>query len=83
MGAPKNVLWIVIDQLRYDTPGFNRNSICKTPCMDRLARSGVNFHSRVYALQPVHTGTSNHADRQVCIYPQHGHQLRYVTQPRP
>ena len=38
-----NVLWIVLDQLRYDTPGFNGNEVCHTPNMDRLAASGVNF----------------------------------------
>ena len=38
-----NVLWIVLDQFRFDSPGFNGNTICQTPNMDGLAASGVNF----------------------------------------
>ena len=38
-----NILWIVLDQIRYDTPGFNGNTVCKTTAIDELARSGVNF----------------------------------------
>ena len=38
-----NVLWIGVDQMRYDTPGCNGNPICQTPNIDRLAREGVNF----------------------------------------
>jgi len=43
-GAAKpNVLWIGVDQMRYDTPGCNGNPVCQTPNIDRLAREGVNF----------------------------------------
>ncbi|HOW17612.1 MAG TPA: hypothetical protein PLC79_01140, partial [Phycisphaerae bacterium] len=40
VGRP-NILWIGVDQMRYDTPGCNGNSICRTPNIDRLARGGV------------------------------------------
>ena len=38
-----NILWIGVDQFRYDTVGANGNAICKTPNMDRIAAAGVNF----------------------------------------
>ena len=38
-----NVLWIGVDQLRYDTPGCNGNTVCQTPQIDRLAGAGVSF----------------------------------------
>ena len=41
-GRP-NILWIGVDQLRFDTPGCNGNSICRTPGIDRLAAGGMNF----------------------------------------
>ena len=43
MTRQPNTLWIVLDQFRFNTPGFNGNTICHTPNMDRLAASGVNF----------------------------------------
>ena len=46
--ARPNILWIGVDQLRYDTPGCNGNPLCQTPNIDRLAREGVNF-SNAYA----------------------------------
>ena len=42
-----NILWINLDQFRYDTPGFNGNTVCRTPAVDRLAGTGVNF-TRAY-----------------------------------
>jgi choline-sulfatase len=43
MNRPPNILWIGVDQLRYDTPGCNGNGVCQTPNIDRLAASGVCF----------------------------------------
>lgn len=43
-----NVLWINLDQLRFDTLGVNGNGLGMTPHMDRLAREGVNF-TRCYS----------------------------------
>ena len=40
-----NVLWIGLDQLRFDTLGFNGNRYCRTPNMDSLAENGVSFSS--------------------------------------
>ena len=42
-----NVLWIGVDQMRADTPGYAGNAICQTPTLDRLAAEGVSF-SRAY-----------------------------------
>lgn len=41
--TPPNILWIGLDQLRFDAVGCNGNRICQTPNIDRLARQGVNF----------------------------------------
>ena len=38
-----NILWIGLDQLRFDVPGCNGNPVCHTPVIDRLAGQGVNF----------------------------------------
>ncbi|MFB0545507.1 MAG: sulfatase-like hydrolase/transferase, partial [Anaerolineae bacterium] len=38
-----NILWIGVDQMRYDTPGCYGNPICTTPHIDRLASEGVVF----------------------------------------
>ncbi|MBL7005929.1 MAG: sulfatase-like hydrolase/transferase [Spirochaetia bacterium] len=42
-----NILWIGLDQIRFDTPGVNGNTLCRTPHIDRLAGEGVNF-TRAY-----------------------------------
>lgn len=42
-----NILWIGVDQMRYDTPGCNGNRLCQTPNIDRLAHEGTNF-TRAY-----------------------------------
>lgn len=47
MSERPNVLWIGVDQIRFDTLGINGNSCCKTPSLDKLAGDGVNF-SRAY-----------------------------------
>lgn len=38
-----NILWIGVDQMRFDTPGCNGNRVCQTPNIDRLAAEGVRF----------------------------------------
>jgi arylsulfatase A-like enzyme len=40
-----NILWIGLDQIRFDTIGFNGNRYCRTPNIDRLAENGVSFSS--------------------------------------
>ncbi len=42
MGA-RNILLIMTDQLRYDALSCHGNSICKTPNIDKLAKSGMDF----------------------------------------
>lgn len=41
-GRP-NVLWLMADQLRWDTFGFMRHSMCRTPHLDQLAAQGMVF----------------------------------------
>jgi arylsulfatase A-like enzyme len=41
--AKPNILWIGVDQMRYDTPGCYGNPVCDTPHLDRLAGQGVLF----------------------------------------
>lgn len=43
-----NVLWIGVDQMRADTPGFMGNDVCLTPNLDALAKQSVVFE-RAYA----------------------------------
>jgi arylsulfatase len=38
-----NILFIMCDQMRHDAVGCNGNGIVKTPNVDRLAASGINF----------------------------------------
>lgn len=38
-----NILLIMCDQMRHDAVGCNENNTVKTPNLDRLASSGVNF----------------------------------------
>lgn len=41
--AKRNVVLIVVDQLRYDCLGINGNEIISTPNLNRLATEGYNF----------------------------------------
>jgi arylsulfatase A-like enzyme len=47
MAGPKNILFIMADQLRYDYLGCTGHPTIKTPHIDALAARGVNF-SRTY-----------------------------------
>jgi arylsulfatase A-like enzyme len=38
-----NILWIGVDQMRADTPGFAGNPVCQTPHLDALAAESVVF----------------------------------------
>lgn len=50
--ARPNILWIMVDQLRYDCVGANGNHIIKTPRLDRLAGESANF-SNAFVQAPV------------------------------
>ncbi len=40
----KNIIYILADQQRYDTvSAYNKNDICKTPNIDKLASEGMKF----------------------------------------
>lgn len=47
-----NILFITTDQQRFDTLGVNGSAVCKTPHIDSLAASGMNF-SRAYTPIPL------------------------------
>ncbi len=42
-----NILWIGLDQMRWDSLGTHGNSLCQTHNMDRLAAEGIDF-TRAY-----------------------------------
>ena len=42
-GQPKNILFILTDDHRYDAMGFMGHPFLETPHMDRIAREGTNF----------------------------------------
>jgi len=52
MSKKPNILFIMADQLRADYLGCNGHPSIKTPTIDALAQSGVNF-SRAYTQAPV------------------------------
>jgi len=47
-----NILLIMADQMRHDALGANGNRFIKTPALDRLAASGINF-SNSYTPDPI------------------------------
>ena len=49
---PKNILWIMCDQLRFDYLGCTGHPTLKTPHIDALAKRGVLF-SRAYVQSPI------------------------------
>lgn len=78
--TPKHVIWITTDHMRYDCIAANGNPAMHTPAMDRLVRSGVNFHqcytqnpmcmpsrcSFMTGLYPTQTGVT---DNGICLPP--------------
>src|ERR1700688_4099918 len=52
MSRPKNVLWIMCDQLRFDYLGCTGHPALKTPNIDAMAKRGVRF-SNAYAQSPI------------------------------
>ena len=42
-----NILLIISDQQRIDTLGFNQQTPCQTPHMDRIAREGISFDQAI------------------------------------
>ena len=52
MPKPKNVLWIMCDQLRYDYLGCTGHPTLKTPNIDAMAKRGVRF-SKAYVQSPI------------------------------
>jgi hypothetical protein len=52
MSRPKNVLWIMCDQLRFDYLGCTGHPVLKTPNIDAMARRGVRF-SNAYVQSPI------------------------------
>jgi arylsulfatase A-like enzyme len=52
MLRPKNVIWIMCDQLRHDYLGCTGHPALKTPNIDAMARRGVRF-SNAYVQSPI------------------------------
>ena len=51
MPRPRNALWIMCDQLRFDYLGCAGHPTLRTPAIDRLASRGVRFE-HAYAQSP-------------------------------
>ena len=47
-----NILFLMVDEMRWDAMGCERHPIVKTPNLDRLAREGVRF-AKTYTVSPV------------------------------
>jgi arylsulfatase A-like enzyme len=52
MPRPKNVLWIMCDQLRYDYLGCYGHPTLRTPNIDAMAKRGVRF-TNAYVQSPI------------------------------
>ena len=52
MARPKNILFIMFDQLRWDYLSCSGHPHLHTPHIDRLAERGVRF-SRAYIQSPI------------------------------
>ena len=50
-GRP-NVLFIMVDEMRWDALGCEKHAVVRTPNLDRLAREGVRF-AHTYTVSPV------------------------------
>ena len=53
--APPNLVFVLVDQLRYDRVGYAGDEIALTPNLDRLAQEGINFSNSV-SVTPVCAG---------------------------
>ncbi|HHH12015.1 MAG TPA: sulfatase, partial [Sorangium sp.] len=42
-GSGRNILFITVDQQRFDALGANGGGVARTPHLDRLARTGINY----------------------------------------
>ncbi|MEK7754178.1 MAG: sulfatase-like hydrolase/transferase, partial [Acidobacteriota bacterium] len=54
-GAPvqrPNILFIMVDEMRWDAMGCEKHPVVRTPNLDRLAAEGVRFN-RCYTASPV------------------------------
>jgi choline-sulfatase len=51
-GKPKNILFLLSDQHRYDALSIDGHAVARTPALDGLARSGVRFRN-TYCTYPI------------------------------
>ncbi|HAL62541.1 MAG TPA: hypothetical protein DCP08_09075 [Chloroflexi bacterium] len=72
-----NILWLGVDQMRYDSAGCHGNQICSTPHLDKLASEGI-IHQRLYSLSPLFTRTSFDVHWALCVEARRRHKLRFV-----
>ena len=47
-----NILFLMVDEMRWDAMGCEKHPVVKTPNLDRLAGQGVRFHA-AYTVSPV------------------------------
>lgn len=50
--AQPNILFIMVDEMRWDAMGCEKHPVVETPNLDRLAKAGVRF-ARSYTVSPV------------------------------
>ena len=74
-----NILWIGVDQMRADTPGYSGNEICQTPNRRPARGGGCQLSStRLHASIAVFSGPRFHADGALRLSSRYGHELRHV-----
>ncbi len=74
---PLNVLFITVDQLRYDSLGCNGHPLVKTPHIDQLAAGGVRFENAFVQ-------SAVCAPSRACLYTGryvHNHRVRFNEVP--
>lgn len=77
MGKPLNVLFITVDQLRYDSLSCSGHPLVKTPHIDRLAKHGTRFENAFVQ-------SAVCAPSRACLYTGryvHNHRVRFNEVP--
>ena len=68
-----NIVWIMCDELRWDALGYSSNGYVKTPHIDKIASSGINFEN-AYCASPICSPAR--ASWFTGLYPHAHHQYR-------
>lgn len=73
MTKPVNILFITVDQLRYDSLGYTGHPLVKTPNINKLAQNGAQFES-------AYVQSAVCAPSRACLYTGryvHNHRVRF------